>query len=61
MLFEKYDGIRAMWNAEKKKFFSRNGNELRVPQEFVDRMPSDISLDGELWFDISYVARHDTA
>lgn len=49
-LFEKYDGVRGFWNPTKRAFYSRLGNQLRIPQEIVDAMPSDIFLDGELWY-----------
>jgi len=48
-LFEKYDGVRGFWNPEKKSFYSRLGNKLRIPQQIIDDMPSGIYLDGELW------------
>jgi len=28
---EKLDGVRAFWNSEKRKFFSRNGKEFVAP------------------------------
>ena len=46
---EKFDGIRAYWDSARKKFFSRNGNELQVPDWFKENMPN-IPLDGELWY-----------
>ena len=49
-MFEKYDGIRGFWHPHKKCFFSRLGNVLPVPKEVTDDMPSDIFLDGELWY-----------
>ena len=48
-LFEKYDGLRAFWNPNKKVFYSRTGKVLPVPQEIADTMPTDLFLDGELW------------
>jgi len=48
-LFEKYDGLRAFWNPDKKVFYSRTGKVLPVPQEIADTMPNDLFLDGELW------------
>lgn len=45
---EKYDGIRAYWNG--KKLSSRQGKDLKCPRWFVEELPTDISLDGELWF-----------
>jgi len=52
-MFEKYDGVRAFWNPTKRAFYSRRGNVLPIPQHIVDTMPSDIFLDGELWYDLS--------
>jgi len=49
-VFEKYDGIRGFWNPLKKAMFSRSGNRFDLPQEIIDDMPSDLFLDGELWF-----------
>jgi len=50
-MFEKYDGVRAFWNPEKRAFFSRRGNKFSsIPQHIIDAMPDDIILDGELWF-----------
>jgi len=30
--------------------FSRNGTKFDLPQEVIDDMPSDLFLDGELWY-----------
>ena len=49
-MFEKYDGIRGFWNPLKKAMFSRLGNKFDLPQEVIDDMPSDLFLDGELWY-----------
>ena len=43
---EKYDGMRLYWNG--KKFFSRQGTELQVP-DFIKKDMPPIALDGELW------------
>jgi len=43
---EKLDGIRAFWNGQK--FFSRTGKEIYAPKQFLENMPKDIQLDGEL-------------
>jgi len=48
-MFEKYDGVRAFWNPLRQSFYSRFGKPLYLPQEFVDKMPHDQFLDGELW------------
>jgi len=49
-MFEKYDGVRAYWNPQKKLFYSRKGNVLPLPDHIAAEMPSDIFLDGELWY-----------
>eukprot|EP01105_Mastigella_eilhardi_P019799 TRINITY_DN4674_c0_g1_i1.p1 TRINITY_DN4674_c0_g1~~TRINITY_DN4674_c0_g1_i1.p1 ORF type:complete len:654 (+),score=153.97 TRINITY_DN4674_c0_g1_i1:118-2079(+) len=46
-LSEKLDGVRAYWNG--KEFISRLGNAFLAPAWFVEGLPSDITLDGELW------------
>src|SRR5690349_7230043 len=40
------DGVRAYWDTVR--LISRRGNELHVPDWFIDRIPK-IPLDGELW------------
>jgi len=49
-MFEKYDGVRGFWNPLKKAFYSRKGNKLSLPQDIIDSMPTDLFLDGELWY-----------
>jgi len=50
-IFEKYDGVRAFWNPEKKAFYSRLGNRFDVfPHDVLASMPDDVFLDGELWY-----------
>jgi len=49
-LFEKYDGVRAFWNPIKKTFYSRKGLPFQLPRYILDAMPSDVFLDGELWY-----------
>ena len=44
---EKYDGMRLYWNGSQ--FFTRQGRKVRVPESLIKKMPSSISLDGELW------------
>jgi len=44
---EKLDGIRAYWDGER--FYSRTGKNITAPKAFLDRMPRDITLDGELY------------
>ena len=46
---EKYDGYRAIWFAELKKFFSRSGKEFHSVEWFLKAMPPKVKLDGELW------------
>ena len=43
---EKLDGIRAYWDGTQ--FFSRTEKEIKAPKAFLERMPKDICLDGEL-------------
>ena len=43
---EKLDGIRAVWDGYQ--FWSRSGNPLNVPKEFVSGFPQ-VTLDGELF------------
>lgn len=49
-MFEKYDGVRAIWNPVKRSFYSRHGNVLSMPQHMVEHMPTKVFLDGELWY-----------
>ncbi|MDZ4833219.1 MAG: DNA ligase [Candidatus Melainabacteria bacterium] len=44
---EKLDGVRAYWDG--KQFISRQGNVYMAPDWFVEDLPADIHLDGELW------------
>jgi DNA ligase-1 len=44
---EKYDGLRGYWDG--KKLWSRNGNAIHAPDNFLAELPADIALDGELW------------
>lgn len=51
---EKYDGWRMLYNHTTRKFFTRNGNIITLPQVFYDaidslNLPEDTILDGELW------------
>ena len=45
---EKLDGVRAIWDPNTRKFFSRAGNEFFAPPWFTEDFPS-MPLDGELW------------
>ena len=49
-MFEKYDGVRGFWNPIKKAFYSRKGNILALPPQVIEAMPTNVFLDGELWF-----------
>lgn len=44
---EKLDGVRAYWDG--KQFISRQGNVFLAPDWFIEDLPSDVVLDGELW------------
>src|SRR5579884_2164527 len=44
---EKLDGMRAIWTG--RELLSLNGNPIPAPRWFVDKLPSDTKLDGELW------------
>ncbi|KAH3767555.1 DNA ligase [Pelomyxa schiedti] len=44
---EKLDGVRAFWNGQC--FLSRLGNVFAAPNWYVQGLPSDLCLDGELW------------
>lgn len=46
-LSEKLDGVRAWWDGQK--MWSRTGRAWNPPQWFMDRLPKDLHLDGELW------------
>ena len=44
---EKLDGIRAIFS--DGKLWSRSGNEIYAPDEFLAEFPADVVLDGELF------------
>lgn len=44
---EKLDGVRCYWNGFT--FMSRQGKHYTAPDFFVANLPSNMSLDGELW------------
>jgi DNA ligase-1 len=48
-LSEKLDGIRAYWDSNEGEFFTRNGNVIYAPNFFVENLPKNVNLDGELW------------
>ncbi|XP_005100834.1 uncharacterized protein LOC101848532 [Aplysia californica] len=44
---EKLDGVRAFWNG--RCFYSRLGNAFYAPEWFTKDLPTDMTLDGELF------------
>ncbi|KAI8819633.1 uncharacterized protein EV422DRAFT_558398, partial [Fimicolochytrium jonesii] len=46
---EKLDGVRALWDPVRRQFVSRLGNPFTAPDWFIDAMPTNMSLDGELF------------
>ena len=44
---EKYDGVRAVWTGQK--LLTRNGKVINAPQWFLNLLPNDMALDGELY------------
>ncbi|KAG9094737.1 hypothetical protein FS749_011933 [Ceratobasidium sp. UAMH 11750] len=44
---EKLDGVRVYYDG--KKMWSRLGNAFTPPKEFLDRLPKNVTLDGELF------------
>lgn len=61
---EKLDGVRAIWKG--CAFMSRNWNRFFAPATFLDGMPTNLPLDGELYMGrqmfqstVSKVRRHD--
>ena len=48
---EKLDGIRALWlpALSREHLFSRAGNPIHAPPAFVQQLPADTPLDGELF------------
>ncbi|KAJ3017211.1 hypothetical protein HKX48_003663 [Thoreauomyces humboldtii] len=48
-LSEKLDGVRSIWLPDEKKFYSRLGNPFTAPDWFIKDLPTDMSLDGELF------------
>lgn len=47
-VFEKYDGIRAIWNCFKRQLYSRWGTPLNIPNYIRDEMPEQLWIDGEV-------------
>jgi DNA ligase-1 len=48
LVSEKYDGVRAFWDG--RRLLHRSGRAVAAPGWFVERLPADEALDGELWF-----------
>lgn len=46
-IFEKFDGVRAIWNPSTREMYSRNGNEINIPNAVRDSLPP-FWLDGEV-------------
>ncbi|KAJ3186550.1 hypothetical protein HDU85_007370 [Gaertneriomyces sp. JEL0708] len=46
---EKLDGVRALWDPKSKTFLSRLGNPFTAPDWFIEGLPANMSLDGELF------------
>jgi hypothetical protein len=44
---EKLDGVRALWT--RGMLVSRNGNKFSAPAWFIEKLPKDVELDGELF------------
>lgn len=44
---EKMDGVRAYWDGNYSR--SRQGNKINAANWFTQHLPSDITLDGEIW------------
>ncbi|EIN04603.1 hypothetical protein PUNSTDRAFT_92533 [Punctularia strigosozonata HHB-11173 SS5] len=46
---EKLDGVRTYYDGVANKMYSRLGNAFTPPDWFLDKLPKDITLDGELF------------
>lgn len=44
---EKLDGIRAFWNG--RVMTSKHAKHIWCPKWFIEHLPNNVSLDGELW------------
>ena len=44
---EKYDGLRGYWDG--RNLWSRKGQAIAAPDDFLAELPRDVPLDGELW------------
>jgi ATP-dependent DNA ligase len=49
LISEKFDGIRAIWNATEREFYSKYGNKIKIPRWIPDVTPHGW-LDGEFWY-----------
>lgn len=47
-IFEKYDGVRAIWHPVRQQLFSRWGTILQIPNYILDVSPPHLWLDGEV-------------
>lgn len=45
---EKLDGLRAIWDPQTRRLYSRKGNVFPAPEWFTEKLPA-VPLDGELW------------
>lgn len=53
-VFEKFDGVRALWDNENRQFYTRWGNILPLPNFIEDSMPANLWLDGEVFYPTDY-------
>jgi ATP-dependent DNA ligase len=51
LISENFDGMRSVWSAKQRQFYSRLGNKISLPQWIGDCMPGGIWLDGEFWIE----------
>ncbi|CAB9512225.1 U-box domain-containing protein [Seminavis robusta] len=49
LMSEKLDGMRAWWDGHTRKLWSRQGKAIYAPDWWLQSLPPDIILDGELW------------
>ncbi len=47
LISEKLDGCRMFWDGERA--WTRQGNEIRIPQTMRQALPAGVALDGELY------------
>ena len=47
-VFEKLDGVRAIWDSQNRLMYSRWGKLLQVPNYILDTLPMENWLDGEI-------------